>query len=196
MFALDRTISPASFLALVGLSMLMMLSMNIVNALENEQAKKRTKTVNTIVLHTIGGPVCKNGKVVFTGAPGDAKKWKRYFENASGISIHYVIDREGNIESSIEEDRIAYHAKGKNSRSIGIELVNVGDGNEEFPETQIEALVKLVKDIKSRHSDVTNTNIIPHSEIDDRTFKCKGADMKLKQDPGPKFPYERVLSEV
>jgi N-acetylmuramoyl-L-alanine amidase len=181
---------------LMVLSVLLSFYIDTAVAFGNDKAEKRTKPVNTIVLHTIGGPECINGKVVFTGAPGDAKKWKAYFEASEAVGIHYVVDREGNIESSIDESRVAYHARGKNSTSIGIELVNVGDGKEEFPEEQIEALIKLVKAIKARHPDIVNANIIPHSDIDKRTFECNGADIKLKQDPGHRFPYERVLSAV
>lgn len=178
-----------------GLTLTLLFS-SVVLAVGNDKAKKRTKSVNTIVLHAIGGPYCKDSKVVFSGSGGDAQKWKKYFEKEKDISIHYIVDRTGTVAASIDEDRIAWHAKGRNARSIGIELTNNGDGVEEYPEVQIAALKKLVNEIKSRHSDVTNQNIIKHSDIDKRTFECAGKDEKLKRDPGPQFPYDDFIENL
>lgn len=166
---------------------------NGVNAVDNESAKKRNKSVNSIVLHSIGGPFCKNDKVVFSGSSGSAEKWKKYFEKEKDVSIHYIIDRSGNIASSIDEDKIAWHAKGKNARSIGIELTNNGDGQEVYTQDLIDSLSKLVKEIIKRHPDIKPSNIIRHSDIDNRTFKCGGKDEKLKRDPGSEFPFDEFI---
>lgn len=163
-------------------------------AVGNDQAKIRNSKITTVVIHAIGGPRCTNNKVEFTGAPGDAKRWIDFFENSESVGIHYVIDRQGNVEAGIDENRVAWHAKGNNSNSIGIELVNNGDGQEEYPAEQVEALVNLVKEIRLRHDDIAN--IVRHSDIDHSTFSCGGLEEARKRDPGPKFPFDEFLASV
>lgn len=176
------------------LALCLWLPQNFAYAVGNDKAKLRNDKITTIVLHAIGGPRCTNNKVEFTGAPGNAKRWRDYFERSTKVSIHYVVDRQGNIEAGIDEDRIAWHAKGSNSKSVGIELVNRGDGEEAYPAEQVSALVELVRGIKGRHMDIVD--IVRHSEIDNRTFPCGGQTIDLKQDPGPKFPFDEFLSRV
>jgi len=169
---------------------------DIAHAISNENAKLRAQSVNTIVLHAISGPICRNDRVVFSGAKGDANRWKEYFEKSAVVGIHYIVDRDGRVASSIDEDRIANHAKGRNSRSLGIELVNNGDGVEDYSSAQIEALINLVRGIMSRHKDISRENIVRHSDVDKRTFRCNGKDVDLKQDPGSKFPFQEFLDKL
>jgi N-acetylmuramoyl-L-alanine amidase len=74
-----------------------------------------------------------------------------------------------------------------NSRSIGIEIVNVGlteDGKREpFPNAQIDAVIKLCKDIQTRYN-ISPRNIVGHSDV----------APARKQDPGEAFPW-RTLAE-
>ncbi len=163
-------------------------------AVGNDVAPARSDSVEAIVIHAIGGPTCRNGEVVFTSAAGDANRWKRYFEDSDGISIHYIIDREGNVASSIAENRVAWHARGMNSRSIGIELTNNGDGIEEFPRPMLESLRSLIIEIKSRHPNISNERIYMHSDVDNSTFLCGGRQEKRKRDPGAKFPYRELIN--
>ncbi len=176
------------------LAILLLLSATTATGVGNDKAKLRSGDVTMVVIHAIGGPMCKGDKVVFTGAPGNAKKWIKYFENHDEVSIHYVVDRQGNVEAGIDEDRIAWHVYGSNSRSIGIELVNRGDGQEEYPTEQVAALVELVKKIKNRHPGIAK--IVRHSDVDQRTKPCGGKEFNRKQDPGPKFPFEAFLASV
>ncbi len=53
---------------------------------------------------------------------------------------------------------------GVNDFSIGIELVNLNDGHDPYPETQISALRELLKGITARHK---IKYIIPHYECAD-----------------------------
>ena len=177
----------------VALAFLAILFSPVTHAVGNDAAKKRTASVNMIVLHAISGPECRNGKVVFSGAGGDAQKWKAFFEGATDKSIHYIVDKEGVVATSIDEDRIAWHARAYNGRSIGIELVNEGDSKDEYPKAQIDALRTLVKGILSRHPDISSKNIVRHSEIDQSTFECAGINEKRKRDPGSRFPYDEFI---
>jgi N-acetylmuramoyl-L-alanine amidase len=155
----------------------------------------RRTVVDTIIVHAISGPDCKRGQLVFSGAPGDAQRWKKFFDGHPFLGIHYVVDREGVALASTPEDRVANHALANNERTIGIELVHDGDGKEAFGHIQIAALVALIKDIRTRHK-VPLENIKGHSDVDVRTFTCGGQSYKKKMDPGDNFPWAQVRAAL
>jgi N-acetyl-anhydromuramyl-L-alanine amidase AmpD len=96
----------------------------------------------------------------------------RHFANPqTQVSAHYTIDRDGTVVSHVPEDQRAWHAgesRMKDGRvnvndfSIGIELVNLNDGNDPFPALQLAALRELVKEIIARHP---IHHIVPHYEV-------------------------------
>lgn len=106
----------------------------------------------------------------------------------SGVSCHYVVEEDGRVWQLVEEDKRAHHAgvgtwEGKddvNSRSIGIEIVNGGHeyGLPAFPETQMQAMLELSKDIVARHG-IEPRRVLAHSDI------APGR----KQDPGERFDW-------
>ena len=151
--------------------------------------------VDSIIVHAIGGPSCDGGKLVFSGAPGDAQRWKNFFDRHPFLGIHYVVDRDGLVLASTPEDRVANHALDNNATSIGIELVHEGDGIEPFGKRQIDALIGLLKSIRTRY-EVPIDNIKSHSEVDVRTFTCGGGLYQTKMDPGANFPWGRVRAAV
>jgi N-acetyl-anhydromuramyl-L-alanine amidase AmpD len=76
--------------------------------------KGRRKNIDTVVIH-------------FT-ASGTLRGTKSWFENPnSKCSAHYVIGRDGTILQMVRESDTAWHVRGHNSNSIGIELVNWGN---------------------------------------------------------------------
>ena len=110
------------------------------------------------------------------------------------VSAHYVIDEDGSILRLVAEERRAWHAgKGVwqgetdcNAASIGIEIVNPGHefGYRGFPEVQIDAVIRLIGDIRTRWT-IPDARIIGHSDLaPDR-----------KQDPGERFPWKRLAGE-
>jgi len=62
---------------------------------EGTTSGPRREFVDRIIVHTIGGPSCDGGKLVFSGAPGDAQRWKEFFDRHPLLGIHYVVDRDG-----------------------------------------------------------------------------------------------------
>jgi N-acetyl-anhydromuramyl-L-alanine amidase AmpD len=95
---------------------------------------------------------------------------ERFADPQSKVSSHYTIDRDGTIASHVPEVKRAWHAgrsKMKDGRadvndfSIGIELVNLNDGEDPFPERQIQAMRALLKAIMARHP---IKHIVPHYE--------------------------------
>lgn len=155
----------------------------------------RRTQVDSIIVHAISGPDCRRGQLVFSGAPGDAQRWKRFFDGHPFLGIHYVVDRDGVALASTPEDRVANHALANNDTTIGIELVHDGDGKEPFGARQIEALITLIKDIRTRHK-VPLENIKGHSDVDVRTFMCGGESYKKKMDPGANFPWAQVRAAL
>ena len=111
----------------------------------------------------------------------------------SQVSSHYLVEMDGRIIQLVPEARRAWHAgvsawKGEtdiNSASVGIEIVNLGHdhGLPPYPHVQIDAVIRLCKDIIQRRN-VRPENVLAHSDIaPDR-----------KGDPGEHFPWERLYS--
>ncbi len=152
---------------------------------------KRTK-VDKVIIHSIGGPECKDNKIVSLPASGTAEAWIEYFADHKVLGIHYIIDKAGNVAKGIPEDEIANHAKGSNDTSIGIELVNWGDGKDPYTLEQVTALIKLLKEIQQRWS-VSTDRILSHAQVDKQFLECGGKRIKLKQDPGENLYLEKLL---
>ncbi len=114
--------------------------------------------VDTVIIHAT---VCNTLKEVID-----------LFSNiASQVSAHYSIDRNGSIVSHVSEELRAWHAgqsimpdgrPSVNDFSIGIELVNLNDGFDLYPDQQIEALNNLLARISSRHP---IKFILPHYQV-------------------------------
>ncbi len=129
-----------------------------------------------------------------------------YPQSGTGNSGHFYIDRDGRVSRWVPEDRIAHHVRGRNARSIGIELVNTGryphwlDStrqamDEAYPPAQIEALLALLADLQARMPSITQ--IAGHEDLDTDEIEASddpGRRVLRKRDPGPMFPWARVLA--
>jgi N-acetylmuramoyl-L-alanine amidase len=127
------------------------------------------------------------------------------YENGTGNSGHYYIDRDGSVFRFVAETRVAHHTHGYNARSIGIELVNLGrypDWNgtrhqaftEPYTEEQIDALRVLLGQLRN---ELPNLRWIAGHEDLDRRLEPASDDpstlLARRQDPGPLFPWDRVM---
>ena len=92
------------------------------------------------------------------------------------------------------EDEVANHVFHYSGRSIGIELVNDGDGHDPFPEAQLAALVKLLRDLKQRYG-IMRDGVKRHSDLDHAMMPCD-TTQRRKVDPGAAFPYKSILDRV
>lgn len=131
-----------------------------------------------------------------------------YPGSGTGNSGHYYIDRDGRIVLYVRPDRIAHHVRGYNPRSIGIELVNTGryphwrDSrhqamDEPYPEAQIQALIALLARLREQHPGIRY--IAGHEDLDTAQEPAEDDANVLvprKRDPGPLFPWERVMRTV
>jgi N-acetylmuramoyl-L-alanine amidase len=106
------------------------------------------------------------------------------------VSAHYLIAACGRIVRMVDEDQRAWHAGAGqwgdvtdiNSRSIGIELANIG--SVPFSAVQMDALEELLRDINTRHA-IVPERVIGHSDM----------APSRKIDPGPRFDWQRLARQ-
>lgn len=124
----------------------------------------------------------------------------------TGNCGHYYVDRDGRIQQWVDHQHTAHHVRGYNKRSVGIELVNTGrypdwlhsegqDMHDPYTEPQIAALETL---LRSLQRDLAGLRWIAGHEDLDRARVPASDDPSLsvyrKRDPGPLFPWARVLA--
>jgi N-acetyl-anhydromuramyl-L-alanine amidase AmpD len=105
------------------------------------------------------------------------------------VSSHFTIGKDGSIVQNVSTFKRAWHA-GKsvdaagrnnvNDYSIGIELVNLDDGKDAYPEAQIQALCGIIAEMRRR---------FPIKQIVSHEFIALPPGRK--NDPAG-FPWERL----
>lgn len=102
--------------------------------------------VDTIVVHSTVIPTLKATTEAFQ-------------RPASQVSSHFTIGRDGSIVQNVSTFDRAWHAgvskdaSGRtnlNHYSIGIELVNLNDGKDPYPEPQLQALCGIIAEMRRR----------------------------------------------
>ncbi len=122
----------------------------------------------------------------YTGMKTMQAAKNRLLDPESKVSAHYLIDEDGSVFNLVPEDKRAWHAgisywdnqTDINSLSIGIELVNRGHefGYHDFPDAQMQSLLKLSRGIMARN-DIRH--ILAHSDV----------APERKTDPGELFDW-------
>ena len=120
---------------------------------------ERTLPVSILVLHYTG---METGKAAI----------QRLCDPSAKVSAHYIVEEDGRILSLVDSQHRAWHAgvsswrgiTDVNSASIGIEIVNGGHdyGLPEFPDLQIDAVIKLSRDL-IQEFDIQPGNIVGYS---------------------------------
>src|SRR3984957_10050573 len=138
----------------------------------------RTAPPDMVVLH-------------YTGMPTGEAALARLRDPAAKVSAHYVVEEDGRVFALVPEERRAWHAgksfwRGErdiNAASIGVEIVNPGHefGYRPFPDVQIDSVIELVGEIRSRWS-----------IDDDRLLGLSDVAPDRKEDPGELFPWKRL----
>lgn len=132
---------------------------------------------------------------------------QRYEASRTGNSGHYYIGRDGRVLQWVADDRVAHHVRGYNLNSLGVELSNLGRyphwldsayqrPSEPFLAAQIDALIALLQWLKGRLPNLKH--IAGHDDLDRSEVPASDDPSVLvrrKVDPGPLFPWPRVLSE-
>jgi len=165
------------------------------NADARRTGNARTQPIDLVVIHSTGGPTCDDatGKLIWVKA-GTLDEDMRQIEAHPKLGIHYMIDRDGTLRASVPEAEVANHVFHYSGQSIGIELVNDGDGHDPFPKAQLDTLVKLLRDIKQRYG-ITRDGVKRHSDLDHALLSCD-TTQRRKVDPGAAFPYKAILDRV
>ncbi|MFT4953879.1 MAG: N-acetylmuramoyl-L-alanine amidase [Brevundimonas sp.] len=127
----------------------------------------------------------------YTGMQTGAEALDRLRDPKARVSAHYVVEEDGRVFRLAPEERRCWHAgvswwKGEtdiNAASIGIEIVNPGHewGYRAFPEAQIDVVIALIADIRSRWT-ISDNRILGHSDV----------APNRKTDPGELFPWKRL----
>ena len=139
-------------------------------------------------------------RVLYAAHAGDS--------GGTGNSGHYYIDRDGSIHRWVAHERIAHHVRGHNARSLGIELVNTGryphwlhaghqQMAEDYPDAQVDALIALLRQLRDELPALRT--IAGHEDLDTDEVEASNDPalrVRRKQDPGPRFPWARVLESV
>ena len=130
----------------------------------------------------------------YTGMRTAEEALDRLCDPAAKVSAHYTVDRDGTVYAHVPEELRARHAgvsywagvRDVNSRSIGIEIVNLGHefGYVPFADAQIAAVLELSHGIVSRHP-ITPSRVVGHSDV----------APNRKQDPGELFPWAHLAAE-
>lgn len=141
------------------------------------------QTPSLIVIHSMGEFIDTEGNDYY--APEFLKK--------IGLSAHYLITPTGVIIKCREDDQVAWHCKGHNVNSIGVEFLvaglhTYGTFVERIKEpylgkAQYNAGVELVKGLCDRH-EIKSINT--HSEL------CPNR----KVDPGSSFPVCKFMDDI
>jgi len=128
-----------------------------------------------------------------------------YPGKGTGNSGHYYIDTDGSVHRFVAATRVANHTRGYNSRSIGIELSNIGrypnwgDSKHQqftrpYTKAQIDALLALLRLLRNELPHLKY--IAGHEDLDTRLEPASddpSVMLRRRQDPGPLFPWNEIV---
>ena len=133
---------------------------------------------------------------------------KIHYQSGTGNSGHYYISKSGITYQWVENNRIAHHVKDHNSKSIGIELDNLGRYpdwhktnhqimHDNYPAEQLNALIKLIHDLQKQLPNLKY--ITGHEDLDTRLMASENDPevyIRRKMDPGKLFPWDSVMQKT
>lgn len=156
----------------------------------------RGRRIDLVVIHTMETPE----------RPGAAEAVAHWFSQPrSEVSAHYCVDADSIVQCVREVD-IAWHARGANGRSIGVELAGFAKQTADrwgdaYSRAMLRRAARLVAEICERHDippvwldadDLRDgrPGITGHAQVSDAFERTD------HWDPGPAFPVERFLRLV
>lgn len=137
------------------------------------QTRTGTRRITHVVLHTI------------EGSAASARNW---FKNPRArVSAHYIVDFDGSITQAVRDEDVAWHARGFNRNSIGIEHAGYAARNQ-WTEAQYRASAALVRWLCDRYGiPKDRDHIIGHVEV---------PGTRHRTDPGPHFDWDLYMRLV
>jgi N-acetylmuramoyl-L-alanine amidase len=118
------------------------------------------KDVSAIVLH-------------HTASAADAQRIAMFFSRPSAqVSANYVVGKDGTLVQCVPDSFASWHAgrstfagrDNVNQFSLGIEICNLGDDTDPYPETQYRALGRLMAYLMATHG-ITWNGVTRHRDI-------------------------------
>lgn len=106
------------------------------------------------------------------------------------VSAHFIVGRNGRVVQMVPIEKRAWHAgvsvlegaEKVNDYSVGIEMVNLNDGIDPYPDAQIRSVAGIIRFVRSRYN-VPDSRIVSHAQI--------ALPPGRKSDPAS-FDFERV----
>lgn len=115
--------------------------------------------INTIVIHATVEPTTEGTIGIF-------------LNKERQVSAHFVVGRDGRVVQMVPIEKRAWHAgvsewdgmKDINNVSVGIEMVNLNDGKDPYPDAQYAAVAGIIRFVRSRYN-VPDNHIVSHAQI-------------------------------
>ncbi len=164
------------------------------------ESPHRTETsgrvISVVVIHTMEIP----------GPEGAAELCARWFQNPdSEVSAHYCVDAETTIQCVREQD-VAWHARGGNANSVGIELAGFAGKrslgwSDAYSRAVVERAARLTADVCGRYG-IPIRRLRASDLVAGRRGVTGHADVSAAfrrsdhWDPGPDFPWVRLLGSA
>lgn len=115
----------------------------------------RTRKPRRIVIHHWDDPA---RRPTFDGTV----RW--FMKDSTDVSAHYVVE-DGRVAQIVPESQVAWHARGGNADSIGIEI------NPRQHDGDYETAAQLIREIRSRHGDLP---LVRHRDVKGSSTSCPG----------------------
>ncbi len=113
-------------------------------------------------------------KIILHTTESAGKNAENSFLNPnSKVSAHYIIMEDGEIVKMVDEEDIAWHCRGHNKKSIGIEIA--GYYNKKINNDQVKSVAYLIKRAEANYR-LTDACIKAHSELDPARRKDPGKE--------------------
>jgi N-acetyl-anhydromuramyl-L-alanine amidase AmpD len=158
-----------------------------VKRLASPNFNDRKQPIDVILLHHTGSN-STHGALLHLCDPAPENNPK------AAVSAHYVVSPEGLVWQLVSDEMRAWHAgecelRGEkcdmNGRSIGIELVNAGDGKTPFTDAQYAITRQLVAHLQARYQ-VPWENVLGHRDV--------AVPKGRKTDPADNFDWSQILT--
>lgn len=156
--------------------------MRIINKVGTFKSRPRIIKPKMVILHHTAG--YHNSSV-------------RYLKQ-KGFGYHYMIDREGKIYQYVDDNRRCSHAYRRNSGTIGVCFV-AGAPVGPVTDEQLEAVVPLLKTLKSRHTGLQELSGHKHQDPRSRRGRYNKIDPTFEGEPGNSVNWEidqRVMAHL
>ena len=101
-----------------------------------KEASRVEGDIDAIVIHHCGGNAAGCIRELTTGS--------------RQVSAHFVVDKKGKVTKIVNTEDVAYHAKGYNSKTIGIETE--GSGGSDLTPAMYLSLAKLVNELSDNYN--------------------------------------------